>query len=258
MRRIAVYLLVAAATVVIARAIAPVLIVAAMGLVVFAARWPARLSRLTSHPVLARIPARVRATPMRFAVAVAAASFVLVGASSALGPAETIGGEADEAASQVAAVTSPPAGTARPTKRPTSSPSPTPEPTPTATSVPTPPPTPTAAPTRALGLEPTGPIEIATVASVTDGDTIRVVLDGQNVPVRYIGIDTPEIHSGFEWMGPEAAAANERLVAGQQVVLEKDVSETDRYGRLLRYVWLDTNAAGCWSTWSCYDWAWPR
>jgi micrococcal nuclease len=94
----------------------------------------------------------------------------------------------------------------------------------------------TAAP--AAGLAPTGPTVVATVASVTDGDTIRVILHGQNVPVRYIGIDTPETHNGLAWMGPEAAAANSALVAGREVVLEKDVSETDRFGRLLRYVWL--------------------
>lgn len=76
------------------------------------------------------------------------------------------------------------------------------------------------------------------VASVTDGDTIRVILDGQNVPVRYIGIDAPESQNAPEWMGAEASAANAALVAGQEVVLEKDVSETDQYGRLLRYVWL--------------------
>ena len=40
------------------------------------------------------------------------------------------------------------------------------------------------------------------------------------------------------WMGPEASSANEQLVAGQTVTLERDVSETDRFGRLLRYVWL--------------------
>ncbi len=92
--------------------------------------------------------------------------------------------------------------------------------------------------TSRLGLAPTGPTQVAQVASITDGDTIRVLIDGVNYPVRYIGMDTPETHNGVEWMGPEAAAANARLVEGRQVVLEKDVSETDRYGRLLRYVWL--------------------
>jgi nuclease-like protein len=39
-------------------------------------------------------------------------------------------------------------------------------------------------------------------------------------------------------MGKQATGANQALVGGRTVVLEKDVSETDRYGRLLRYVWL--------------------
>jgi micrococcal nuclease len=74
-----------------------------------------------------------------------------------------------------------------------------------------------------------------------DGDTIEVSIDGRLFTVRYIGVDTPEtVRPGtpVEWMGPEASAANRRLVESARVVLEKDVSETDRYGRLLRYVWL--------------------
>jgi micrococcal nuclease len=92
------------------------------------------------------------------------------------------------------------------------------------------------------GEEPSGPTTEAEVVDVTDGDTIRVLVDGQNLSVRYIGIDTPEtVHPSkpVEWMGPEASAANAELVAGKTVLLEKDVSETDRYGRLLRYVWVE-------------------
>lgn len=92
--------------------------------------------------------------------------------------------------------------------------------------------------TPAIGLAPTGPTQLAKVVSITDGDTIRVQIGGREYPVRYIGMDTPETHFGIEPMGPEAADANARLVAGRQVVLEKDVSETDKYGRLLRDVWL--------------------
>ena len=81
----------------------------------------------------------------------------------------------------------------------------------------------------------------ARVVRVVDGDTIIVSLDGQERRLRYIGIDCPELaHSGKprEWMAREASEANERLVGGRIVYLEKDVSETDRYGRLLRYVWV--------------------
>lgn len=96
-----------------------------------------------------------------------------------------------------------------------------------------------------IGLEPTGPTQAATVHRVIDGDTIEVVVNGAVFDVRYIGIDTPEIYSGVEWLGPEAAAANTSLLAGGQVLLEKDVSETDQYGRLLRYVWV--NNGGVWA-----------
>ena len=91
------------------------------------------------------------------------------------------------------------------------------------------------------GKSPTGPTESAIVLSVTDGDTIRIDRGRGSEPLRYIGVDTPESTSPggqLEWMALEASAANEKLVAGREVVLEKDVSETDRFGRLLRYVWI--------------------
>lgn len=81
----------------------------------------------------------------------------------------------------------------------------------------------------------------AQVVHVVDGDTIDVNLGGQVFRVRYIGVDTPEtVHPSqpVECMGREASALNTQLVQGQVVRLEKDVSETDRYGRLLRYVYV--------------------
>jgi micrococcal nuclease len=80
------------------------------------------------------------------------------------------------------------------------------------------------------------------VLRVVDGDTIHVLLDGRDVTVRYIGIDTPEtVAPGrpVEAFGREASARNKELVDGKVVTLEKDVSETDRFGRLLRYVYVD-------------------
>ncbi len=87
---------------------------------------------------------------------------------------------------------------------------------------------------------PVSDLQQAQVVRVIDGDTIEVSIGGETYKVRYIGIDTPETkdpRKSVEWMGPEAAAKNEELVGGRMVSLEKDVSETDRYGRLLRYVW---------------------
>jgi micrococcal nuclease len=72
------------------------------------------------------------------------------------------------------------------------------------------------------------------VIEVIDGDTIRI--EG-GLSVRYIGIDTPEMGLLPEPLAIEATEANRRLVEGKRVRLEKDVSETDRYGRLLRYVY---------------------
>jgi len=81
----------------------------------------------------------------------------------------------------------------------------------------------------------------AQVVNVVDGDTVDVRIAGRKLRVRYIGIDTPEtVHPtrGEEPYGRVASDRNKELVSGQTVYLEKDVTETDRYGRLLRYVWL--------------------
>lgn len=80
-------------------------------------------------------------------------------------------------------------------------------------------------------------LQEAWVREVVDGDTIKVEMEGEIYSLRYIGVDTPELQEG-EWMGEEAYHFNQDLVGGQAVVLEKDVSDTDRYGRLLRYVYL--------------------
>lgn len=85
--------------------------------------------------------------------------------------------------------------------------------------------------------------------SGTDADTVLVtrVIDGDTIELetgqtlRYIGINTPETkhpRKPVEYMGQEAAARNKELVEDKRVRLEKDVSETDRYGRLLRYVYV--------------------
>lgn len=89
------------------------------------------------------------------------------------------------------------------------------------------------------------PIAGGTVVRVVDGDTIVVDRGNGHERLRYIGIDTPETvkpDTPVAWMGPEATAANEVLVEGREIVLERDVSEVDQYGRLLRYVWLESDA----------------
>lgn len=86
-------------------------------------------------------------------------------------------------------------------------------------------------------------LEQVGVVRVVDGDTIRLE-DGRTV--RYIGIDTPETvapNTPVECFGKEASEFNRQLVEQKTVWLEKDVSETDRYGRLLRYVYLEPSAS---------------
>lgn len=83
--------------------------------------------------------------------------------------------------------------------------------------------------------------ESARVVRVVDGDTIVVEIDGREERLRYIGIDTPESvqpNTPVECFGREASAENARLVEGKRVVLERDVSDRDRYDRLLRYVYV--------------------
>jgi micrococcal nuclease len=85
----------------------------------------------------------------------------------------------------------------------------------------------------------------ATVRRVVDGDTIEVVFEnGAFATVRLIGVNTPETvdpRRPVECFGAEASTRMHELLDGRAVWLERDVSQTDRFGRLLRYVWLDTH-----------------
>ena len=78
--------------------------------------------------------------------------------------------------------------------------------------------------------------EIAVVTRVVDGDTIELS-DGRKV--RYIGVDTPEL-KGQKCFAEEATEKNRELVEGKTIQMKKDVSETDRYKRLLRYIYVDS------------------
>lgn len=84
--------------------------------------------------------------------------------------------------------------------------------------------------------------EIVKVTRVIDGDTIEIETKQK---IRYIGVDTPELHDPrkpVQCFGYEAMVKNKELVEGKMVRLEKDVSETDRYKRLLRFVYLENLA----------------
>lgn len=80
------------------------------------------------------------------------------------------------------------------------------------------------------------------VSRVIDGDTIEVTTPEGVRRVRYIGVDTPEtVHPSkpVACFGKEASEKNTSLVEGKWVRLERDISDTDRYGRWLRYVYVD-------------------
>jgi len=103
---------------------------------------------------------------------------------------------------------------------------PVPTPIPTSTTIPTP------AALSAIS-------ESFKVTRVVDGDTIEIE-GGEKV--RYLGIDTPETvdpRKPVQCFGVEASKKNKELVEGKTVRLEKDITDRDRYSRLLRYVWVD-------------------
>ena len=80
------------------------------------------------------------------------------------------------------------------------------------------------------------------MSRVVDGDTIEVRFpDGRSEKVRYIGMNTPEIHGGTECFGKKASAYNKGLVEDKTVWLEMDVEKRDKYFRSLSYVYLDPN-----------------
>lgn len=208
---------------------------------------------------------------VQIGVAVIILVFFCLGGSVLIGIANTIGGDDDGAEVNVVATIAPSA-TATDSidlAAADTSPSPTPSmamvaptatmtntpvlPTATATTPPasptatTVPPTTTLIPSTATPAPPTptaGPQRTAAqVIRVIDGDTLEVQIDGQAYDVRLIGVNTPEtVHPSepVQCFGPQASQFTKDMVAraGSNVLLEKDVSETDKYGRLLRYVWL--------------------
>jgi micrococcal nuclease len=109
-----------------------------------------------------------------------------------------------------------------------------------------------------LSGEPSG-YESGEVTRVVDGDTIEVRVTGRidgpgaggarvgaSYHVRLIGIDTPESvnpNTPVECFGRESSAAAKALLEGREVKLVRDLEESDRYGRLLRYVYLSQEQA---------------
>jgi len=93
----------------------------------------------------------------------------------------------------------------------------------------------------------------ATLVRVVDGDTIIVDINGEEFSVRLIGVNTPESVAPQEYLdktgkentleGKEASLYTKDILKDVKTVyLQKDISDTDKYGRLLRYVWIEVPA----------------
>ncbi|OXS77914.1 thermonuclease family protein [Domibacillus enclensis] len=89
--------------------------------------------------------------------------------------------------------------------------------------------------------EETSKLVSAKVLSVTDGDTIKVDLNGKEESVRLILVDTPETKHpqlGKQPLGDEASAFTTEQLSGKEIQIEPGVEERDRYGRLLAYIYV--------------------
>ncbi|HHW36759.1 MAG TPA: nuclease [Bacillales bacterium] len=80
------------------------------------------------------------------------------------------------------------------------------------------------------------------VTNVVDGDTLDVMLNNKEERIRLLLVDTPETKhpsKPVQPFGPEASKFAKDTLEGKEVTVELDVSERDKYGRLLAYIWID-------------------
>lgn len=82
------------------------------------------------------------------------------------------------------------------------------------------------------------------IVKVVDGDTVAVEIGGKKETIRLIGTNTPETvdpRKPVECFGIEASNKAKEILTGKSVRLEADsvVGERDKYGRLLRYIFLE-------------------
>lgn len=84
------------------------------------------------------------------------------------------------------------------------------------------------------------------VAPVREKERVTFVIDGDTFTmkngekVRLIGIDAPEFgNQKTDCFGKEAQKIAKEILTNQNVELEKDTTDKDKYGRLLRYVYED-------------------
>ena len=79
-----------------------------------------------------------------------------------------------------------------------------------------------------------------------DGDTIWVEINGNKEKIRFVGVNTPELAKDdkpSEFMAEEAKNFTSNALKDKKIYLEKDVTDRDKYGRMLRYIWLEKPVA---------------
>jgi micrococcal nuclease len=83
----------------------------------------------------------------------------------------------------------------------------------------------------------------AKVSRVIDGDTLEIIYgDNKKETIRLLLVDTPEtVHptTPVQPFGPEASQYAKDTLADKKVQIELEVSDRDKYGRLLAYVWIE-------------------
>ncbi len=95
---------------------------------------------------------------------------------------------------------------------------------------------PTSVTTTSVTLPPPDLSEPATVEAVIDGDTIRVITGGVEADVRLLGVNAPEVE---ECYGDQARTELTDLLGDFEIVMLPGAEDTDPFGRLLRYVYVD-------------------
>lgn len=92
--------------------------------------------------------------------------------------------------------------------------------------------------TKTVSIRTAGEKQTVPVTSVVDGDTLKVTINGEEETIRLLLVDTPETKhpdKDVQPFGPEATAFAKETLEGNQVIIEFDVSERDKYG----YVWVE-------------------
>ena len=86
---------------------------------------------------------------------------------------------------------------------------------------------------------------LITIHKVVDGDTVDIDINGNTERVRLIGVNTPETKhptKPIECFGPEASAyLTQLLPKGTHVRIERDIEARDRYGRMLLYLYRESD-----------------